>query len=312
VTEPEGYEIPPVAARYRAQEEREQRAGSGAPSSEFWSEPPGKPKPFAPTPRKRQRPAGSEQAVAGDDGGDSPLPPGGPRFVGSSPVPSPTTGRGRRSDRPEPGGAPLGAFRSSWSLPAPSRARRVRPFVIPVLVLVILGISAYVAYPHLRTWVRARSVPSDLRSYVKGHGIVYTPVGQGYSVRLPGVPVHRDNQVTSSDGKRSMLVRRSITAGTGYQIVIRVDELGSGAIPRSGLQGALQDPFLAGSDAPAIVHKTVIAGETAYAGEVHARNVLPFYVGVVMHGGRLYVIRVESRSVETVFDAVARSFHFTG
>jgi hypothetical protein len=312
VTEPEGYESPPVASRYRAREAPEERAGSGAPSSEFWAQPPAKspPPPFTPTPRKTERPAGSETAVE-EAAGSPPLPPGGPRFVGSSPVPSPTAGRHRRRDPHEPAGGPLGAFQATWSLPAPSRARRLRPVLIPALVLVVLGVAAYVAYPHVRTWVRAQDVPVSLRSYVTGHGVEYAPVGQGYRVRLPVAPVRRDQQVTSSDGKRSMLVRRSIAAGTGYQIVIRVDEIAAGALPRSGLAGALQDPFLTGTNAPAIVHKTVIGGETAYAGEVHARNVLPFEMGVVMHRGRLFVIRIEARSVETVFGAVARSFHFT-
>ena len=311
MTEPEGYESPPVASRYRPREEPEERAGSGAPSSEFWAQPPGKSQPFAPTPRKSERVVGSDAAVAEVADDSPPLPPGGPRFVGSSPVPSPSAGRRRRRDPQEPAGGPLGAFQATWSLPAPSRARRLRPLLIPALVLVILGVAAYVVYPHVRTWVRARSVPADLRSYVTGRGVEYAPAGQGYRVRLPVAPVRRDQQVTSSDGKRSMLVHRSIAAGAGYQIVIRVDEIATGARPRSGLAGALQDSFLTGTNAPAIVHKTVIGGETAYAGEVHARNVLPFEMGVVMHRGRLFVIRIEARSVETVFGAVARSFHFT-
>jgi hypothetical protein len=315
MTEPEPYESPPVAARYRANEER---PGSGAPASEFWSRPPAKPQPSASAATVGEHDA--EPEVVAELGEDpaveatptpatAPLPTGGPRFLPPPPVPSPGGRWHRRPDRnPTPGG-PLGTFQPGWSLPEPSRARRLRPLLIPLLVLAVLGAAAYVAYPHVRTLIRARSVPADLRSYVNGHGIVYTPVGQGYSVRLPGVPVHRDQQVTSSDGKRSMLVRRSIVAGAGYQIVIRVDAAGVKLPP--GLAAALQDPFLAGSDAPAIVHKTVIAGETAYEGQVHARHVLPFEVAVLMHGGRLYVIRIEARSVATVFDAVARSFRFT-
>ena len=239
-----------------------------------------------------------------------PVRAGGPRFVGPPPIPAPG-GRWRRHSHqgPTPGG-PLGAFQPAWSLPEPSRARRLRPLLVPAVVLVVLGVAAYVAYPHVRTFVRARSAQADLRSYVNGHGIAYTPVGQGYSVRLPGVPVHRDQQVTASDGKRSMLVRRSIVAGADYQIVIRVDGQGV-KLPRA-LAAALQDPFLSGSNAPAIVHKTVIAGETAYEGQVRARHVLPFEVAVLVHGGRLYVIRIEARTVGTVFDAVAKSFRFTG
>jgi hypothetical protein len=315
VTEPEPYEIPPVASRYRANEER---AGSGAPASEFWRRPPAKP-PAGSEPAADERAAApgvvagllDDPAVpAGAPVAAEPVPAGGPRFGGSAPIPTPGGRWRRRShDSPVPGG-PLGAFRPAWSLPEPSRARRLRPLLVPLVVLVVLGVAAYVAYPHVRTFVRARSAQADLRSYVNGHGIVYTPVGQGYSVRLPGVPVHRDQQVTASDGKRSMLVRRSIAAGADYQIVIRVDQEGV-KLPQ-GLAGALQDPFLAGSNAPAIVHKTVIGGETAYAGEVRARNVLPFEVAVVMHGGRLYAIRIEARTVGTVFAAVTKSFRFTG
>ncbi len=319
MTEPEGsegYEHPPVSSRYRATEDR---AGSGAPASEFWTRPPARQEP-APAPAGEHAAdqvivaelAGRVSAPEAPEAGSGAVAPGGPRFVGAVSPPVTSTRSGRRAQRRAAAAAPPGIRGSSWSLPAPSRARRLRPLVIPVVVLVILGVAAYVAYPHVRTFVRGNSAPADLRSYVNGHGVVYTPVGQGYSVRLPGVPVHRDQQVTSSDGKRTMLVRRSITAGADYQIVIRVDEVAKGALGRSGLAGALQDPFLAGSNAPASVHKTVIGGETAYAGEVHARKVLPFEVAVVMHAGRLYAILIESRSVGTVFDAVAKSFRFTG
>jgi hypothetical protein len=323
VTEPEPYESPPVASRFRVTEDR---AGAGAPSSEFWRRPPAKPQPPdaapiadepAPEPEIFAELAADAELTAGAPATETPaglaapLPPGGPRFVGSAPIPAPRRGWRRRSPRRVPDGGPLGTFQQTWSLPAPSRSRRWRPVVIPVLVLVILGVAAYVAYPHVRTVIRARSAPAGLRSYVQGHGVVYAPVGQGYSVRLPGAPVHRDQQVTSSDGKRSMFVRRSISAGTGYQIVVRVDELPKGTKLPLGLPGALQDPFLAGSDAPASVHKVAIAGETAYEGQVHARNVLPFEVAVAMHRDRLYVIRIESESVGTVFDAVAKSFRFT-
>ena len=320
VTEPEPYEIPPVASRFRANEER---AGSATPSSsEFWRRPPAKPPEGLAEPAGDERAAGPDvvdelveaPAVAADAPADAPteagpVPTGGPRFVGSAPIP-PSGGRWHRRPhhRPAPGG-PLGAFQPAWSLPEPSRARRLRPLLVPLVVLAVLAVAAYIAYPHVRTFVRARSAQADLRSYVDGHGVVYTPVGQGYSVRLPGVPVHRDQQVTASDGKRSMLVRRSIVAGADYQIVIRVDAPGM-KLP-SVLSAALQDPFLAGSDAPAIVHKTVIAGETAYEGQVHARHVLPFEVAVLTHGDRLYVIRIEARTVGPVFDAVAKSFRFT-
>lgn len=318
MTEPESYESPPVAGRYRANEDR---AGSGAPSSEFWSRPPEKRQPPGPAPAVDEPEAQPEVGAGIVDDPAAPdaltaegasLPAGGPRFVGSAPVPPPGGGRHRRMHRDADPGVPLGAFRPSWSLPEPSRTRRLRPLLIPLVVLAVLGAAAYLAYPHVRTLIRARSAPADLRSYVKGRGVVYTPVGQGYSVRLPAVPVHRDQRVTAPDGKHSMLVRRSIAAGADYQIVIRVDELAKGTTLPLGLAGALQDPFLTGTNSPAIVHKTVIAGETAYEGQVHARHVLPFEMAVLMHGGRLYVIRLEAGSVGTVFNALAKSFRFTG
>jgi hypothetical protein len=44
---------------------------------------------------------------------------------------------------------------------------------------------------------------------------------------------------------------------------------------------------------------------------VHPHNVLPVEIAVLQHGSRLYVIRLESRSVGTVFDTLTKSLRFT-
>ena len=229
------------------------------------------------------------------------LPPGGPQFVGAVPGEA----------------EPLGRFVATSALPAnvrrrkAQRARRWRRGSTAVVVIAMLGAGAYAAYPRVRAQIRSRSVPADLRAYVRGAGIAYAPAGQGYSVRLPARPHPRDSADTSPNGARSMFVHRSIVAGADYQIVVRVDEPpNTGTFPLD-LSGVLRDPFLVGTGGPTNVRAVVVAGAAGYEADVRTPNVVPFKVAVFAHGTRLYVIRVETRSPGVVLDAVAASFHFT-
>ena len=297
VTEPETYESP--AKWHHSWANNEERPGSGAQASEFWKRKP----PVVPRPAEPAPPVGDgetepeivaelvEEAPPEDTSSvrarlrrrprcSRPLRRAGIlEFVGSAPCPRrvvvgfdvfrPSLWKERQHS--------IGIVPPARTCsPSPSRARRLRagpdPMVAPAAS--VCRLVRVASPPPAHNGSAAPSAPAALRFTWKGHGA-------GKYARWPGffdpvarrARVLRSRRVTSSDGKRSMFVQRSVAAGPDYQIVIRVEKLPSGTTLPFGLQGALQDRFLAGVDAPAIVHKVTIAGETAYEGQVHARNV---------------------------------------
>ena len=293
MNEQEGYEIPPVAARYRA--------GSG-------DHEPGPPQSF-----ELASPAMLAARAASVTAGEvaEPLPAGGPKFTGSiaGPVGPP---RRRRGPGSEGAGTPLpmpGPFQSAWSRPEPKRSRRVRRNLTWLLVLVSLGAAACFAYAPVRAELTARSVPADLRAYVGGRRVTYAPAGQGYVVGLPSRPVTRDSQVPAVGDEPSLFVHRSIVGGRDFEIVIRVTDLTNTTALANGLTGALHDPQLAGG-APFNVHALLFDGQAALDYDLHANP--PMRVRMFVRGRRLYDISVQSSSASAVLDAVARSFRLSG
>ena len=290
MVEPEPYEIPPVSPRFRA----------GASGSE-----PGPPKSFEVPPT----------AVLVDDetleplAEAAPLPAGGPQFgakVLAGPVDRPGAAPSRGSV-PTPFSR---AARSGWKPPRPGRKRRARPMLARVLVVVVLGAGAYLAYPHVRTLIAAHFVPADLRGYVEGRGVSYAPAGQGYAVRLPSSPVARDAPVVVSGGEPPALMHRSIVAGAHFSIVIRVADLPAANALPNGPLGALHDAQLAGS-APSHVRAVTFLGQTALDYDLPGNPAT--HARMFVRGLHVYVISVQSSaSVSTVFDTLTGSFKLTG
>jgi hypothetical protein len=292
VDEQEGYEIPPVASRYRA--------GSG-------EHEPGPPQSFelASPAMLAQRAA---EAIAGEA---EPLPPGGPKFTGSIGGPVGAPGRRRRpasqaavTPPPTPG-----TFQPLWSPSAPPRPRRVRRNLTRLLVLVILGAAACRAYSPVRARLTAGSVPADLRAYVGGRRVTYAPPGLGYVVGLPSRPVTRDSQVPAVGDEPSLFVHRSIVGGRDFEIVIRVTDLSNTTALANGLTGALHDPQLTGGP-PLNVQARLFDGQAALDYDLHASPAMR--VRMFVRGRRLYNISVQSSSASAVLDAVAKSFRLSG
>ena len=62
-----------------------------------------------------------------------------------------------------------------------------------LVVVLLLGVGVYFAYPYVHTQIVARSVAADLRPYVEGKGVPTRRRAMGYSVRLPAAPVRADS-----------------------------------------------------------------------------------------------------------------------
>jgi hypothetical protein len=290
VDEQEGYEIPPVASRYRAG--------------------PGAPEPAPPLSFELVSPA-TLASRATSVTADEPLPPGWPKFTGSIAGPVGAPGRRRRPGSPGVG-TPLpmpATFEPARSRPAPERPRRARRNLTRLLVLVILAAAACFAYAPVRARLSARSVPADLRAYVGGRSVTYAPRGQGYVVGLPSRPVARDSQVPAVGDEPSLFVHRSIVGGRDFEIVIRVADLTNTTALANGLTGALHDPQLAGG-APINVHALLFDGQPALDYDLPAGPAMR--VRMFVRGRRLYNISVQSTSASAVLDAVARSFRLSG
>jgi hypothetical protein len=192
---------------------------------------------------------------------------------------------------------------AAWSLSAKAKARKkertlkVRRWLRRLLALFVIGVCAFAAYPRVHTMIVARSVAADLRPYVRGKGVAVAPPGAGYSVRLPKAPVGRD-------------AHAAVVTGRDYQITVRQADVPGGELPH-GVLGGLKDPKIGGTGTLGDVHQARVAGEIAYVGTFVSSSALPRRVAVVLHRGRLFVIRVQAQQVGPVFDAVVKSFRFT-
>jgi len=285
VDEPEPYESPPVASRFRA-------SGLQAGPQQSFELPP-----------QTRAHISSPQSDT-----DDPLPPGGPTFVRSSTIAAPVGPPGRRKSDPA-SSAPLpGTFKKDWSTPAPKRSRRTGRHVAQMLVLVVVAAVASVAYPHVRTWLADRSVPADLQAYVHGHGVSYAPAGQGFVVRLPAPPVTGDAVVAASGAEPAMVMLRATLSGAGFKIVVRVADLSGGPALANGLLGVLHDAQLVG-DAPTHVRAVVVAGRPAIDYDLNASPTI--HASLFVDGQHLYVISVQAKSAGPVLDALTKSLRLS-
>lgn len=204
---------------------------------------------------------------------------------------------------------------AAWTSPAHAKVRkalrrqRIRKWVRRACVLVLLCAGAYVAYPRVHTLIVARSVAPDLRAYVEGKGVSYARAAEGYSVRLPKAPAVSAPQLTATSIAGPIATHASVVVGNDYRIVVWDGDLPGGVLPK-GAVGALRDPRIAGTGRLAAVHSVDIGGETAYVGSFTSSDALPRRVAVMVHGGRLFVIRAQAESAGTVFDTVVHSFRF--
>jgi hypothetical protein len=244
---------------------------------------------------------------------------GGPQFAGGvvavAPVHPPGMPAVSRENSPEPVTA-RGAFMAAWELPAQVKQRKLRhrtrnrKWARRGIALALLGAAAFAAYPRLRTMIIARSVSPDLRGYVEGKGVAYAPATEGYAVRLPKTPASSAPPLIAASIAVPIITHSSVVVGSDYRIAIWDGDLPGGTLPK-GAFGALKDPKIGGSGTLASVHSMSIAGETAYVGTFVSSDALPRRVAVMVHDGRLFVIRAQAESAGTVFDAVAHSFRFS-
>jgi len=242
---------------------------------------------------------------------------GGPHFIGADTLVVPVGPPGLSADHSEvPAVTAPGTFMAARTLSAREKmrksqlAQRRRKRMLRVLVLLLAGVGAYFAYPYVHAKIVARSVAADLRPYVDGKGVVYTPAGRGYSVRLPKGPTPRETQLSAVTMPLAIGAHVAIASGRDYQVAVVQGDLPGTVLPK-GLRAVLQDPKIGGTGTLTGAHKTVIAGESAYEGTFVSSQALPRRVAVFVHGRHLYVLRVQSQSAGTVFNELAKSFHFT-
>jgi hypothetical protein len=255
--------------------------------------------------------------VADDDEADAVT--GGPHFAAANTAVAPVVPPGMPEvtsrNRPEPITAP-GSFRAAWEQPAQMKQRqalrrpRNRRWVRRACVVAVVCAAGYAASPRVHSWIVARSVAPDLRGYVQGSGVTHAPTAEGYSVRLPKPPVIAAPSIASASTAAPIVMHTAVAVGRDYRIAVWNTTLPAGALPK-GTRGALQDPKIGGAGPFAEVQSAVIADETASVGTFTSSDALPRRVAVLVHGGRLFVIRVQAESAGTVFDAVVRSFRFT-
>jgi len=287
VDEPEPYESPPVASRFRVSDANVE---AGAPQS------------F----ELRSQPRTHGVAAVGTGG---PVPAGGPKF-GGSPIVAPVglpAPRGHR--RPASATPTPGTFNKACSRSAPRPWRRTRRRFTHLVLLAVLAAGAYVVAAQARSSLADRSMPAALVAYVHGTGVSYAPAGQGYAVRLPSQPGTGDVLVAASRTEPALLIHRSIVSGTDFEIVIRaVDRSGAAAL-HGGLTGALHDAQLVG-DAPTNMRRVVVDDTPAVEYDLHASPTV--HARIVMGARHLYVFSVRSPWAGAVLDALTQSVRLSG
>jgi len=253
---------------------------------------------------------------AADASNRTQLPPGGPQFLGRAGPPDGTPERRRTRGAQLPDIPPPGTRISAWSRSGPvvairsPHAGRGRRVATRLLVLVCLCVVGIVGYPLVKTFIRERSLPAALRPYVDGKGVQYAPAKQGFAVRLPVPPVHRDAALPAAHGMPALFMHRSIAAGASYEIVIRVVDVPDGMPLAFGAVGALADPRIGGG-APVNVRKVTFAGVPAFDYDARSASTPVVHSVVFLHGQRLYAISVQSKSGTLVLDTLGQSFRFT-
>jgi len=269
------------------------------------------------------RPVGTvPAAILVDDAAEGsatppPVPPGGPQFLGRMNArggpPERRRFRGARAPDAPPPGTRLSAWSRSGPVVRPKSRRAGRAVHVATWLLVIgcIGVGAVAGYPHVRTWLRERSVPAALRSYVDGNGVQYAPAGQGFSVRVPIPPVRRDGVLPATNGQPAIFVHRSIATGAAYEIVIRVVDVPAGLPLPYGAVGLLADPRIGGAG-PVNVRRVSLAGRTAYDYDLKSPPSPAVHARMLLDGKHLYVISVQSASAGTVMQALAKSFRLAG
>jgi hypothetical protein len=178
--------------------------------------------------------------------------------------------------------------------------------LIALVVLGVLAVGAYFAYPRAHDWWVARSVPAELRAYVAGGGVAHAPAGQGYSVRLPKTPVQRDTPPANLSAPWTA-IHHSVVTGDGYRIVVHVAEFTRGGEVPFGGAAALNDPRVAGGIAAANVRTVTFARQPAFDYDGSVAH--PARGRLFLRGTRLYVVTVEAdQGAGAVFDELMRSF----
>ena len=231
---------------------------------------------------------------------DKPEPPGMPAGIAES-IPAPVT--------------TPGTFMAAWSSPAKvkmrktQRVQRRRKWAIRLCMLVALAAGVYFAYPYVHTQLVARSVAVRSPPVCERRRRRVRAGRRG----LLGPFAEATRALRSGDPPRSlarpMATRSAVVMGSDYRIAIWDGNLLAGTLPKGPL-GVLRDPKIGGTGTLAAVHSMQIGGETAYVGTFTSSDALPRRVAVLVHDGRLFVIRVQAESAGTVFDTVVHSFHF--
>jgi hypothetical protein len=237
---------------------------------------------------------------------------GGPQFGSRAPVTAPVPAPFAKDDAAKQPAQPRAERAPLWT---PADAPPVMPqgvdaqvpwrTLITLLVLALLAGVSYRAYPRARDWWVGRSVPSELRAYIAGDGVPYAPTGEGYSVRLPEVPVHTDVPRNSLSAPW-VAIHRSVVARDDYRIVVRVAPLSRGGALPFGAAGMLGDRRIAGDVAATNVREVTFAGRPAF--DYEGGRERPLRGRIFLRGARLYVVTVESAGAGHVFDELMRSF----
>jgi hypothetical protein len=251
----------------------------------------------------------SPHALAGAPPAETP--PGGPTFVGGDPVASPVAPPKGDPTQGLPPGVRVPLWTPADSAPPFTRPDAVIPWrkMFTFVVLVVLVVGGYRAYPRVHAWYVARSVPADLRAYTQGKGVRYRPKGQGFEVLLPKAPAHGDVPLGIQPAPWTA-IHRAVVTGADYHIVIRVGELASDATLPFGLAGALADARFGGRRAPHALELASFDDEPAY--EFHVDGPRPITGRVFRRGTRVYVVSVQSKSAGHVLDTVLHSLTLDG
>jgi hypothetical protein len=201
---------------------------------------------------------------------------------------------------------------SGWVAPPPSvkpvktKGRGLFRFV----AFAAAGIAAVVGFNAVQTWRTAP--PAEVKSYLHGDGVTYSPRGLGFSVRLPEQP--QETTQTETVSGASVTIHMATIEKSNWEVALGVVELpivvpeaDADAVLRGSIAGVTTVPGMAGTIEEQT--STTFQGHHAVDATLKADDGHPVEIKTVAVGSRLYILAAHSvRATSDLIDEMADSF----
>jgi hypothetical protein len=200
--------------------------------------------------------------------------------------------------------------RDPWSSGTRSVAKK-SPFSTSLgraLLVVLLTLGGFAGWKYMQA-VR-NAPPEEVAAFLDGEGDTYTPVGLGYSVRMPFAPTvsTQTETVYGATVTISMAVieREDWELGVGvFDLPVQVPDAQADSVLREAVSGGTAEISGTLEEQASTTHQ----GLPAVDAQLKADDGHPVHVRVVASGSRIYLVMAHSiTATDDIFDELVASF----